>query len=37
LVMDSCMQTLFNELVCLSLMEGNNFESILFISPVEDL
>jgi hypothetical protein len=35
--MDSHMWTLFNELVYLPLMGGNNLESILFISPVADL
>jgi hypothetical protein len=34
---DLCVRALFSELVCLPLMGGNNFESILFISPVADL
>jgi hypothetical protein len=35
--MDLHAQALFDELVCLPLMGGNNFESILFISPMADL
>jgi hypothetical protein len=30
-------RAVFNELVCLPLMGGNNLESILFISPMVDL
>jgi hypothetical protein len=31
------MRTVFDEMVCLPLMGGNNLESILFTSPVADL
>jgi hypothetical protein len=35
--MDLHVQALFDELVCLPLMGGNNLESILFTSQVADL
>jgi hypothetical protein len=37
LAMDLHTWALFDELVCLPLMGGNNLESILFISLVADL
>jgi hypothetical protein len=37
LAMDSRVWALFDELVYLPLIGGNNLESILFISPVTDL
>jgi hypothetical protein len=35
--MDLHMWALFEELVCVPFVGGNNLESILFISPMADL
>jgi hypothetical protein len=37
LAMDLHTWALYDELVCLPLIGGNNLESIMFISPVADL